>query len=363
MARIDDLKRLADANGLDAVALMPGPNLRFVSGLSFHLSERPIMAIVPVNGTPAIVLPALEAGRLDSASCEMVGYPYTDEEGHRGATQSACAALELADSLIGVEALRLRLLEAQLLERYAPGCQLTAAEEPLDGLRMCKDDASLAQMRRAVAATQAGLQAALPKVSIGMTEQEVARTLTIELLRAGGETLAFPTTVLAGPNAALPHANSSDRPIGRGETVVIDCGVTVSGYAADITRTFVFGELDAELSWVFEIVLMANAAASAAAGPGLPAEIVDQTARAVIEEAGYGEYFTHRTGHGLGLETHEPPYITAGNRQPLAPGMTFTIEPGVYLPGRGGIRIEDDIVITENGAEALTTFPRRLRAL
>ena len=140
-------------------------------------------------------------------------------------------------------------------------------------------------------------------------------------------------------------------------------GATVGGYAADITRTFVVGDLDSEMAWPYEVVLMANAAARAAIRPGTPAGVIDQTARAVIEEAGYGEYFTHRTGHGLGLETHEPPYIVAGNREPLTPGVTFTIEPGIYLPGRGGIRIEDDVVVTEDGVETLTTYPRRLRSL
>ena len=363
MSQIDDLKRLATANGFDAVALMPGPNLRYLTGLSFHLSERPILALVPAQGTPAIVLPTFEAGRVEAATCEMVAYPYTDEEGHRSAIQSACAALELADSFLGVEALHLRFLEARLLERYAPDCRLVPAEEILSGLRMRKSEDALVFMRSAAAITERALASTMPQVRAGMTEKQVARILTIELLRAGGEGLAFPPAVLAGPNAAQPHASPGDHQIEPGETIVIDCGVTANGYAADPTRTFVIGELEPDLAWVYEVVLMANAAATAAARPGTPAEVVDQTARAVIEEAGYGECFTHRTGHGLGLETHEPPYIVAGNREPLAPGMTFTIEPGIYLPGRGGVRIEDDVVITKDGAESLTTYPRRLRSL
>ena len=363
MSRIDDLKHLANANGLDAVVLMPGPNLRYLSGLSFHMSERPILALFAAQGTPAIVLPALEAGRVEAATFEMVAYPYTDEEGHRSAIQSACAALELADSFLGVEALRLRLLEARLLERYAPDCRLVPAEEILSGLRMRKSEDELALMRRASAITEKALAATMPQVRTGMTEKQVAGILTIELLMAGGEGLAFPPTVLAGPNAAQPHASSGDHQIAPGETIVVDCGATVHGYAADITRTFVIGELEADLAWIYEVVLMANAAATAAVRPGTPVEVVDRTARAVIEEAGYGEHFTHRTGHGLGLETHEPPYVVAGNREPLAPGMTFTIEPGIYLPGRGGVRIEDDVVVTANGAQALTTYPRRLHSL
>jgi len=137
----------------------------------------------------------------------------------------------------------------------------------------------------------------------------------------------------------------------------------VGGYAADITRTFAIGELEEELARVYEVVRAANGAGRAAAGPGVVAEEVDRAARALIEEAGYGEYFIHRTGHGLGLEVHEPPFIVAGNGRALEPGMTFTVEPGVYLPGRGGVRIEDDVLVTPGGAESLTTFPRGLISL
>jgi Xaa-Pro dipeptidase len=175
--------------------------------------------------------------------------------------------------------------------------------------------------------------------------------------------MAFSPIVVAGPNAASPHATPSDRPIGAGETIVVDCGATVGGYVADITRTFAIGALEPELARVYEAVRVANEAGRAAAGPGVPAEEVDRAARAVIEEAGYGEYFFHRTGHGLGLEVHEPPYIVAGNERSLEPGMTFTVEPGVYLPGRGGVRIEDDVVVTSGGAESMTIFSRELAVL
>ena len=158
--------------------------------------------------------------------------------------------------------------------------------------------------------------------------------------------------------AAIGHHTPGDEPIQTGEPIVIDCGAVYGGYAADITRTFSIGELEPEMARIYEIVKAANAAGRAKAGPGVPAGAVDQAARAVIEEAGYGEYFTHRTGHGLGLEVHEPPYIVAGNQRMLEPGMTFTVEPVIYLPGRGGVRIEDDVVVTAEGSESLTSYPR-----
>ena len=361
--RLNCLIEQASAHGLDALALMPGPNLFYLTGLSFHLSERPVVALFPVDSPPAIILPALEAAKVEQADLALDPFPYTDEEGHPPAFRNACVALGLPDRAVGVELLQMRLLEARLLEQCAPGCQLVPAEDALAALRLCKDEHELQQMRRAVAVTEAALRSTMDQTRAGMTEREVAGLLTMEMLRAGGEGMAFSPIVVAGPNAASPHAVPSDRPIGAGETVVIDCGATVGGYAADITRTFAIGALEPELARVYEVVRAANGAGRAAAGPGVPAEEVDRAARAVIEEAGYGEYFIHRTGHGLGLEVHEPPYIVAGNERILEPGMVFTVEPGVYLPGRGGVRIEDDVVVTSDGAESLTAFPRELVSL
>jgi Xaa-Pro dipeptidase len=336
--------------------------MHYITGLSFHLSERPIVAIFKEDDQRAIVLPKLEAVKLARADGMQV-FSYTDEEGHEAAFRHACDSLELGKSRLGAEGLRMRLVEVQLLERYAPGCRLLMAEDVLTDLRMWKDRHELDLMRSAVAVTEEALRATIDQVGIGTTERDIASMLRIELLRAGGDAMAFSPIVVAGPNAALPHATPSDRPIRAGETIVVDCGASSGGYAADITRTFVIGELDRELAHVYEVVRAANHAARTAVRPGIPAEEIDRTAREVIEDAGYGEYFIHRTGHGLGLETHEPPYIVAGNRQPLRPGMTFTVEPGVYLPGRGGVRIEDDVLVTEDGAETLTTFTRELVTL
>ena len=361
--RLTKLMEQAGDRGFDVVALVPGPNLFYLTGLSFHLSERPVVVFLPVTKTPAIVVPAFEAVKVESTSIEMDVFPYTDEEGYTGAFKNACVALGLTGRTIGAEAFKMRLVEAQLLERYAPGCRLVPAEDALAELRMRKDEHELEQMRCAIAVTETALRSTMEQVRAGMTERAVAALLKIEMLEAGAEGMSFAPLVVAGPNAASPHAGPSDRPIQPGETIVVDCGVTVSGYAADITRTFAIGALEPELARVYEVVRAANEAGRAAAGPGVPAEQVDRAARAVIEEAGYGAYFTHRTGHGLGLEVHEPPYIVAGNERPLEPGMTFTVEPGVYLPGRGGVRIEDDVVVTSDGAESLTSFERGLISL
>jgi len=184
--------------------------------------------------------------------------------------------------------------------------------------------------------------------------------LMSHLLSAGAQSLLFEPLVQAGPNAANPHAHAGDRPLQRGDLVVIDFGAVVDGYGSDITRTIAIGEPDAEMRAVYEVVKAANAAGRAAARPGATGEAVDRAARAVIESAGYGPSFTHRTGHGLGLEGHEPPYMVRGEATILQPGMTFTVEPGIYLAGKGGVRIEDDVLVTADGSETLTTLTREL---
>ncbi len=354
LIRTERMLGLAQAQGLDAVALLPGPNLFYLTGLSLHLSERPVIALFPVDEPPALVLPALEADKV----AELEAFSYTDEEGYALAFHEACAALELAEARIGVESLRMRLLEARILQRYAPGSELVAADALFAELRMSKSAAEVAAMRRAVAVAEAAFQVWLPELRVGMTEKEAAARLVTALLTGGADALAFSPIVVGGPDGAFPHAVPGPRPFEAGDWVVVDWGAVVDGYASDITRMVVFGEPGGPLLPVHEIVLRANEAGRAAVEPGILAEEVDAAAREVITAAGYGLQFVHRTGHGLGLEVHESPFIVAGDETRLEPGMTFTVEPGIYLEGLGGIRIEDDVLVTAEGAETLTTLPR-----
>jgi Xaa-Pro dipeptidase len=185
--------------------------------------------------------------------------------------------------------------------------------------------------------------------------------LLIEMMHHGATSLPFEPIVLIGPRSALPHGAPGDRSVQPGDLLLFDFGVSVDGYASDITRTFAVGQLDDELRRAYDAVKRANEAGRKAARPGVEIQEVDRAARKVIADAGYGQYFTHRTGHGLGLEDHEPPFACEGDTTILEPGMTFTVEPGVYLPGKGGVRVEDDVVITQDGSESLTTFDRELR--
>jgi Xaa-Pro dipeptidase len=331
--------------------------------MALFMSERPIVAFLPAGGRPAVLLPELERGRAAGMAGEGVDfYPYSDEAGYGPAFVRAAEGLGLEGKRVAVEDLHMRVLELRALQGAAPGAAFVSLEEAIPGLRMVKDRDEVEAIRAAIRVTETALHTLAAWVQVGLTERQIAERLTREILSAGADGVAF-MIVVAGANGADPHAGPSDRPLQPGDLVTIDCGAVLDGYIADITRTWAVGQVVGELRKVYEVVLQANVAGRAAARPGVAAQEVDRAARKVIEDAGYGKFFIHRTGHGLGIETHEPPYVVEGNHQVLEPGMVFTVEPGVYLPGVGGVRIEDDVVVTHDGAESLTTFPRQWAAL
>jgi len=361
--RIAQLLHLATQSNLDAVAIMPGPNMQYFTGLHFHLSERPTLAIFPVTGQPTLICPAFEATKTQRSPIAWQLFTYVDGQDPQEVFHAACHALQLDQKRLGVEASRMRVLELRLLEKATDALTCEPADALSAQLRMIKDADEIAAMRRAIEITERALDDVLAAVRVGMAERQIANLLTQALLQRGAEGLAFEPLIQSGPNSALPHATAGERAIQTGEVLLLDFGITLNGYNSDITRTFAVGHAPAELKKIYELVKQANAAGRAVARPGASGQDVDHAARKVITEGGYGQYFTHRTGHGLGLEGHEPPYMVEGNVAPLAAGNTFTIEPGIYVPGLGGVRIEDDMLITENGAESLTTYDRELRII
>ncbi len=361
--RIIQLQQLAAQSQLHAVAIMPGPNMQYFTGLHFHLSERPTLAIFPITGQPVLICPAFEATKTQRSPIAWQLFTYVDGQDPLEAFHAASHALQLDQKRLGVEAYKMRVLELRLLEKAAYALQCEPADALIAQLRMIKDTDEIVAMRRAIEITERALDDMLDAVRVGMTERQIANLLTQALLQRGAEGLAFEPLIQSGPNAALPHATAGERVVQAGEVLLLDFGVTLDGYNSDITRTFVMGETSAEIKKIYELVKQANAAGRAAAKPGATGQDVDRATRKVIVDAGYGQYFTHRTGHGLGLEGHEPPYMVEGNAVPLEAGNTFTIEPGIYVPGLGGVRIEDDMVITTDGAESLTTYDRELRII
>lgn len=360
--RFSRLFAAMSAAGLEALALNPGPSLVYLTGLNFHLMERPTVVIATLPDRVTIIMPRLEAAKLARSLVPMTDFQFDDNPAEWQATfNTACQHLGLDGKTVGVEPNRLRFLELNFLQQAAPHARFVSASGILESLRIQKDAGEVVLMRQAVKIAQNALLATLKLAKVGMAERELAAELSIQMLRAGADPdLAFAPIVSSGPNSANPHASPSDRPLTPGDLLVIDWGAVYQGYVSDLTRTFAVGDVEAEYRKIAKIVADANAAGRAAARPGIVAGDVDRAARAVIDQAGYGPYFTHRTGHGLGMEGHEPPYMFAENTLVLAEGMAFTVEPGIYLPERGGVRVEDNVIITATGAETLSDLPREL---
>jgi Xaa-Pro dipeptidase len=352
------------ANGLDAVALNPGSSLVYLTGLEFHLMERPVIAIFGAEGQVSIVLPALEKGKLDELKLPVHSQTYEDDPAEWDqAFVDGFSAFSGRLLRIGVEPTRMRILEESYLQKALPQAEIVHAGPVLAALRLHKDESDLVRMRQAAIIAQDALQATLRVIRPGWTEQQIAGELSVQLSRAGSQGDAFGAIVAISENAANPHSTPGQRVLHEGDYLLIDYGAMFEGYASDITRTFSCGKVSEEMRLVADLVYEANRNAREKGKLGMPAGSVDALARSVIEAGGYGEYFTHRTGHGLGMEIHEAPYIFAGNPLLLEEGMTFTIEPGIYLPGRFGVRIEDDVVVTPEGLRSLTDLPRRVLPL
>jgi Xaa-Pro dipeptidase len=355
------LAQLRQINDVDAVALVPGSNLRYFTGLGYFLSERPIIALVTPEET-AFIVPRLEVPSLQ-ARPDLEGrvFAWTDEEGYLGAFADALREMGLTGKTLGVDGMTMRITEGQALTGIDPTLKLHGVEHDLIAIRAIKTAEEVAALRKAILASEKALHDLLPEIRAGMSERQIARRLEELQMQHGGEALAFGTLIQTGENSANPHGETTDRLLQAGEFLLIDYGCKIGGYGSDITRTFVIGSPSDEMRRMYDTVKQANEAAIAATAPGVPCGAVDKAARDVITAAGYGEYFTHRTGHGLGLDGHEPiPQIAGNITYPLQPGMVFTIEPGIYVPGIGGVRIEDDILVTETGIEVLTSFPKEL---
>jgi Xaa-Pro dipeptidase len=350
---------------LEAIALLPGPSLFYLTGLSFHLLERPIICFFTARHNPLFIVPDLERGKVENCPLELDVLSYGEDQASRlEAFELAGEKLRLEGTRIGIEPLIMRAFELRLLEGAIPGAKFVTTDDSISGLRLNKDNSEIEAMRMAVRAAETALREIVAWVKPGTTEIEIASELIVQLLRAGSESeIPFNPIVSSGPNSAFVHATPSDRKLQVGDMLMIDFGARVRGYISDITRTFAIGEVNEEMRRIYDVVKAANQAGKDAVRIGAQCSEIDHAARSVIEQAGYGEYFLHRTGHGIGLEGHERPYIAGDNPTVLTEGMTFTIEPGLYIQDQGGVRIEDNVVVTPEGMDCLTSFPRELQVI
>jgi Xaa-Pro aminopeptidase len=370
LARAEAAARQA---GLAALLVTPGPDLRYLTGYDAQQLERLTCLAVPAasggragaGGTggdkqpflvvPRLELPAAQASPASGLGLEMIPWDETDDPyalvAERLGVAGRDGAVGLSDRMWALMVLRLR--------DALPGVRQELASAALRDLRISKTPAEVAALRVAAEAIDR-VHARVPGwLRAGRTERQVAADIADAIIEEGHARVDF-TIVGSGPNAASPHHEVSDRALQPGDAVVVDIGGTMpSGYCSDCTRTYVIGAPPAEFAAYYQVLRDAQQAAYAAVRPGVTAEAIDAAAREPITAAGYGEYFVHRTGHGIGLEPHEDPYIVSGNAEPLRPGMAFSIEPGIY-PGPHGARIEDIVVCTEQGCERLNNGSREL---
>jgi len=356
-SRLRDVAAAGAKAGLDALLLTPGPDLRYATGYHAHESERLTCLVVPAAGDPVLIVPRLElrgaqASPAGALGIEIAGWDETDDPYELVARRlGPAAAVGLADRMWALMVLRLRAA--------LPGTRQDLASVAMRDLRARKSPAEIAALRAAAEAIDR-VHARVPGwLRPGRTEHEVAADISEAILAEGHVTVDF-AIVGSGPNGASPHHTASDRVLQRGDTVVVDIGGTMpTGYCSDCTRTYALGTPPDDVAACYQVLKAAQEAACAAVRAGVTAEAVDAAARAPISAAGYGEFFVHRTGHGIGLETHEDPYIVAGNSEVLQPGHAFSVEPGIY-PGPHGARIEDIVVCTRDGCSRLNNVSREL---
>ena len=343
-------------HSFDGLAIVPGPNMEYLTGSKFHLSERPVVLFIE-KGNSTFILPELESPKISNLGFDFI--TYNDQEGY----ESAFSKFNHKIKKLGVESRLIRHIELDIINAKDISKDINDATDIFATLRMPKSSTELELMAEAVSIAEMSIMSILDKIKPGVTEKEFASELVIQLLRNGSlSDLPFSPIVASGINAANPHHYPGDKKFEENELIIIDWGANYKGYFSDITRTFALGStIDSKLLEAYNAVKSANESARNIAKVGVKAGDVDSAARKIIEDAGFGQYFTHRTGHGLGLEIHEEPYIKPDSSFVLQKGMTFTIEPGIYIPDLGGIRIEDDVYLSESDSQSLTSLPRSLQ--
>lgn len=357
--RFEPFRQVARQASLDAVALVPGANFSRLFGKEFHQNERPLVVVIPQSGTPAAVVPNLELASFGQIGFEGDVFDWRDQTGYQSAFDQLMQQLPI--NSIGVEGQVMRVFVDQAFRKASPGIVIQDAQRSIAALRLHKNDIELEAMRRAVAISERALANTLDSVKTGMTERAIENILVQNLFAQGAEDFAFSPIVAAAQNSAQPHAHSrDDYEIKAGDALLIDFGARAGGVCADITRTFFVQHCSDERADVYNTVLAANLAGHEASQPGATAHDVDDATTRSLEASAFASRIRHKTGHGLGRDIHEDPYIMRGNQQVLEPGMVFTIEPGLYDLDDMGVRIEDDVLITETGSESLTGFDKSL---
>jgi Xaa-Pro dipeptidase len=360
--RYADFRALAQRLSVDAVALVPGANFARLFQANFHTSERPLVVIIPTHGAPTALVPNLELGSFALLDFEGQVFDWRDQSGYTSAFAAMAAHTPLRS--VAVEGQVMRVFVHHALTTANPGLKVVDAEREISAFRLCKTPQEIAALERAIAISEAALSEVIARVRVGDTEKFVEQRLIQALFAGGAQALSFHPIVAAADNAARPHAHArDDYALAPGDALLIDFGAQWGGLNADITRTFFIGHATDRAAQVYETVRLANARGHAVAGPSVTPHDIDDAVTGVLEASPFAAFIRTKTGHGLGREVHEAPYIMRGNHQSLAPQMVLTNEPGLYLDGELGVRIEDDVVITPTGSRSLTSFARELTVI
>ena len=357
--RYAEYRAVAKSLGVDAVALVPGPNFTRLMRKAFYTNERPFAIVIPAEGAPSAIVPNLELSSFALVNFEGEVFDWRDQDGYRHAFEAAARHLPLTS--LAVEGQVMRVFVHHAFASARPGIKIVDGEKQISGLRVRKTAEEVVLLEEAIRISEAALADVLAKVRVGQTEKEVESLLTQALFAQGAEAQAFAPIVAAGDNSARAHASARpDYAIARGDALLLDFGAQWRGFCADITRTVFVGHASDEARDVYATVLAANRKALEVTRPGITAHRLDDAVISVLEASPYGARIRTKTGHGLGREVHEEPYIMRGNHQVLEAGMVYTDEPGLYREGGFGVRIEDDVLVTGDGCRSLTSFPREL---
>lgn len=358
--RLHNLYAHLDSYKIDSMLITSPKHVYYLTGFATDPHERFLGLLLSRGEDPALLVPALDYEAAAAATGMARIHTHSD-------TENAYDVLrKLMPNFIrtlGVEKDHLSVVRFEALSAVIGAETYVDIGSPLRDMRAVKSPEEISRMRHAARIVEDVLREGVARAKPGVTEIELVAELEYQMKKLGAQGPSFDTMVLAGAKSALPHGKPDATPIREGDLLLFDLGVFADGYASDITRTFAVGDVSDEAKRIYAAVLEANRRAIEAIRPGVMLGSLDRAARAAIEAAGYGPYFTHRLGHGLGMDIHEYPSVHGLNEDPVRAGMAFTVEPGVYVPGTGGVRIEDDVVATEDGVDVLTSFPKELTVI
>jgi Xaa-Pro dipeptidase len=361
--RLENFQSWMKENEIEVSFVTSSENVFYMSGFYTNPHERLLALVVFQEAEPFLVCPAMEIHDAKNAGWEheIIGFSDIDnpwEMIHRS-IQSRMDNI----AKVAIEKEHMNVERYENLMKLFPNAKFVSAEEKLRLLRMIKDEKELKILEEACSLADYAIEFGVSEIKEGKSELDVLNAIEYALKQKGVTEMSFSTMVLTGANAASPHGNPGNNKIQKGDLVLFDLGVVVDRYCSDITRTVAYGDINDKQKEIYDTVLKAQLAALEVSKPGVTAQEVDLTARRIIADAGYGEYFPHRLGHGLGISVHEYPSLTETNPLVIQEGMVYTIEPGIYVPGIAGVRIEDDVYITSNGARTLTKYPKELQII